>query len=71
VENEERKLILAYAKNNMNAKATARELYYHPNTVYKYFIKMKGKYRLNPCVFYDLVKLIEMAYNEIKGGANV
>lgn len=57
----EREIILAFAKNNMNAMATARDTYYHANTIYKHLAKIKEKYGLDPCNFYDLVKIVYIA----------
>ena len=61
----EKEIVLAYAKNNMNACKTAREVHYHHNNVKYHLSKIHDKYGLDPRVFYDLVKLVEIA-----GGAN-
>lgn len=54
-------VILNLAKNNINAAATAREMFMHRNTV-DYHIRMiyrnTGK---NPLNFYDLLDLLPMA----------
>lgn len=65
----EREIILAFAKNNMNARATARDLFYHTNTVYKRLVKIKEKYGLDPCNFYDLIKMVYIASGN-KTGTN-
>lgn len=54
-------VIVKLAKNNINAAATAREMFMHRNTV-DYHIRMiyrnTGK---NPLSFYDLLELLPMA----------
>lgn len=62
----EKEIILAYAKCNMTASETARMVHYHPNNVEYHLTKIKKKYGLDPKVFYDLVKLLEIA----KGAEN-
>ncbi len=53
--------IVSLAKNNMNARATARAMFVHYQTVI-YNIKMiRRNTGLNPLDFYDLSKLIPMA----------
>lgn len=62
----EKRVILGFAENDMNAFKTARNLNYHPNTILYYFEKITDRYGLNPKKFYDLIKLVEMA----KGARN-
>lgn len=54
-------VIVKLAKNNINAAATARDMFMHRNTV-DYHIRMvyrnTGK---NPLVFYDLLELLPVA----------
>jgi DNA-binding PucR family transcriptional regulator len=54
-------VIVKLARNNINAAATAREMFMHRNTV-DYHIRMiyrnTGK---NPLSFYDLLDLLPMA----------
>ena len=54
-------VIVKLAKNNINAAATARDMFMHRNTV-DYHIRMiyrnTGK---NPLSFYDLLELLPMA----------
>ena len=60
-------IILKLAKNNINAAATAREMFMHRNTI-DYHIRMvyrnTGK---NPLNFYDLLDLVIVA-QEVLGG---
>lgn len=64
MEEKHRKLILAFAENNMNIKATARQLYRGHTTVSYHLAKIQQQYGLDPKRFWDLVMLTEMA----KGG---
>ena len=54
-------VIVGLAKNNMNALATARAMFVHPNTIH-YNVRMihrnTGK---NPLDFYDLCELLPEA----------
>lgn len=54
-------VIVGMAKNNINAAATARDMFMHRNTI-DYHIRMiyrnTGK---NPLNFYDLMELLPMA----------
>ena len=53
--------IIHLAKNNLNARATARTMFVHYQTVI-YNIKMiRRNTGLNPLDFYDLSKLLLMA----------
>jgi len=53
--------IVSLAKNNMNARAAARTMFVHHQTVV-YNIKMiRRNTGLNPMDFYDLQKLLPMA----------
>lgn len=56
--NKEKKIVLAYADNDMLMSKTAESLFYHPNTIRYYLNKIKRKYGLDPCRFYDLVALV-------------
>ena len=53
-------VILAFAENNMNASQTSNSLFMHRNTVVYHLDKVKRKTGLDPCNFYDLMKLIEI-----------
>ena len=59
--------IVSLAENNMNARATARAMFVHYQTV-MYNIKMiRRNTKLNPLNFYDLQKLLPVA-KDILGG---
>jgi DNA-binding PucR family transcriptional regulator len=57
----DREIILLYAKNDMSASRTAKEMHYHRNTIVYHITTIHWRYGLNPKKFYDLVKLVEMA----------
>ena len=57
--NERRKaIILTYAECNMNVRETARRMNYSWNAIYYQLQQIREKTGLDPCVFYDLVKLL-------------
>lgn len=56
-----KKIILAYAANDMKIKKTAENLSYGETTIVYHLNQIHRKYGLNPRRFYDLVKLVEMA----------
>ena len=59
--------IVSLAKNNMNARATARAMFVHYQTVV-YNIKMIRKNTgLDPLNFYDLQKLLSTANSILEG----
>lgn len=59
--------IVSLAKNNMNARATARAMYVHYQTV-MYNIKMiRRNTGLDPLNFYDLQKLLSTANGILEG----
>ena len=58
--NDDIRVVLAYADNNMNVTETGRKLFMHRNTV-QYHLDVAGKKTgLSPMKFYDLVKLVGM-----------
>lgn len=57
----DRKIIIAYAKNNMRAKWAAKQLGVYWNLVYRRMDKIFDKTGLDPRNFFDLQKLVEMA----------
>lgn len=57
----DRKIILAYAENNMRAKWAAKQLDVHWNFIYRRLDRIWDKTGLDPHNFYDLHKLVEMA----------
>lgn len=59
--------IVSLAKNNMNARATARAMFVHYQTV-MYNIKMiRRNTGLDPLNFYDLQKLLSTANSILEG----
>lgn len=62
----DRKVILAYAENNMRAKWAAKQLGVYWNLVYRRLDTIWDKTGLNPRNFYDLHKLTQI----IKAGGN-
>ena len=60
-------IIKKLAKNNINAAATAREMFMHRNTV-DYHIRMIYRNTgLNPLNFYDLCELLRKATAVLEG----
>lgn len=66
---QEGEVILAYAKNNMNAKAAGRELHLVDMTIYYHLEKILNATGLKPQRFYDLVELIPIAKKTIREAA--
>lgn len=61
-------VIVSLANNNLNARAVARSMFVHYQTVY-YNVKMiQRNTGLNPLDFYDLCKLLPEAQEVIKRG---
>lgn len=60
----DREVVLAFAKNNMDAAKAARDMPMHRNSVIYHLERVKKKTGLNPLVFYDLVKLVGGADHE-------
>lgn len=58
---QDRKIVLAIAENNMNILAASRTLYMHRNTVIFHMEKIKRTTGLDPRKFYDLVELVELS----------
>ena len=52
-------ILIAYAKNNMCISETARNSYWCRNTVVYHLERIKFKTDLNPCNFFQLVKLLK------------
>ena len=64
--NTQAQVIKMLAKNNINAAATAREMFMHRNTI-DYHIRMVYRNTgLNPLVFYDMIKLLPLAEEVLK-----
>lgn len=55
------KVIVAFAKNNMNVMATTRDMFVHSNSVYYYIYKTIEETGLDPRNFYNLCELLPMA----------
>ncbi len=62
---QEKELILAYAKNDMNAKETEREHFMAIGGFRYHAKKIKEKTGLSPFRFYDLVELLKEAKGEV------
>lgn len=52
----------------MNARAAARRMFVHPQTIYYNIHQIRKKTGLNPTDFYDLGKLLPMAEAVLKEG---
>lgn len=52
-------ILIAYAKNNMCTSETARNSYWCRNTIVYHLERVKSKTGLNPCNFFQLVKLLQ------------
>ncbi len=64
-------IITKLAKNNINAAATAREMFMHRNTI-DYHIRMVYRNTgLNPLNFYDLNQLLRKATAVLEGEHDV
>ena len=60
-------VVIAFADNNMNMQATARQLYYHRNTVVYNIAKVREQTGKDPMNFYDLCKLLPIARSVVAG----
>ena len=60
LEPEDRKIVLAYAENNMRVAAVAQKLYMHRNTVEYHLNKVKTVTGLDPRKFTELLKLLDI-----------
>lgn len=61
------KLILAFAENNMEIKATAKQLYMSDCTVTYHLKKIREQIGWNPRKFYDLCYLVGIAAQRLGG----
>lgn len=66
---DQAKIVLSYAKHNMNAVAAGAELYMHEATVSYHLDKIKKQMGWNPKVFWDLCYLVGIAAQRL-GGKN-
>lgn len=57
----DRMVILAYAANNMNARAAAKGLFMCGPAFHYHLNQIKAETGLNPRNFYDLVELVRRA----------
>lgn len=63
-------IILAYAKNNMNAKATSKQLYMNDANVGYHLNKIKKQIGWNPREFFDLCYLVGIAAQVAAGDSH-
>lgn len=63
-------VILSLARNNMKATETAYELYVHRGTILYRIEKIKKITGLDAMNFYDLVKLVDIANDRVRGQSN-
>lgn len=59
------KIIKAFADNGMNVSKAARYLGYHRNSIMYHFERIEDATGFNPRNFYDLVKLMRMAGEQV------
>ena len=57
----QRKVVLAFAENDMKMTLTAKAVPCHLSTLANYMQVIKGKYGLDPKCFYDLCELVKIA----------
>ena len=58
---QQAKIIVALANNKLVSREAARSLNYHHNTIYYHRCKLKKRYGLDPCDFFDMQKLLPIA----------
>lgn len=63
----DRKVILSYAANDMNARAAAKELFMCGPAFHYHLNQIKTETGLNPRCFYDLVELVRRAKDADSG----
>lgn len=59
------KIIKAFADCGMNVSKAARRLKYHRNSIMYHFERIEDATGFNPRNFYDLVKLMRMAGEQV------
>ena len=64
---EQAKIIMAYARNNMDAKAAGDELYMCDATVHYRLKKIRDQLGWNPKNFFDLCYLVGIAAQRLGG----
>jgi sugar diacid utilization regulator len=61
LDERKREVVLAFAECSMSLSATAKKLHFHRNTIEYHLKQTRKKTGLDPCNFYDLIKLLEIA----------
>lgn len=64
--NANKKIVLAFAENDMKVSKTARSTFYSKNTIDYHLKCVKQKTGLDPFKFYDLVEILTALENEGK-----
>lgn len=62
----QKKVVIAYAENDMRLDKAAAAAHYHRNTIQYHIEQIRRKTGLNPKKFFDLVKLYRIATGEEK-----
>ena len=65
MEDRDKKLLKAYAENDMNMIKTSNVVYLHYNTIRYRFQLIQRETGLNPRNFYDLVKLLKIIGEDV------
>lgn len=55
----QKEIILAYAENDMDAKATSKKLYLSPSTMWYHLSRIKMDTGIDPKTFYGLCQLVQ------------
>ncbi len=55
----DKRVIVAYAKNDMNCNRAGDELHYNHTSIHYHLNRIREKTGLDPRKFYDLIKLLE------------
>lgn len=55
----QKEIILAYAENDMDAKATGKKLYLSPSTMQYHLSRIKTDTGIDPRTFYGLCQLVQ------------
>lgn len=70
LDNRDYQVILSLARNNMKTTEVAYDLCVHRGTILYRIEKIKKITGLDAMVFYDLVKLVDIANEKMKGDSN-
>ena len=57
---KEKRILWALFRNNLNASAVSREMFFNPRTISYHLKKIKEKTGLDPRNFFDAVELFEI-----------